>query len=180
MTEDDLLDLLDPLLEKLGFAPDDGEEFRSPSLDILKYYKRPARLHALPVFGSGWSIVAVARQPVDIGGTALDYTRLVERVAAAAHGRFPPWPRGRGLVIGLSLIVLTPEPINSDDDALLGRVLTDTRRRRVLPLALFRINLGQEVIALALRDPSVYFPEVKTLADDLTSRFQRLLPLFTF
>ena len=38
----------------------------------------------------------------------------------AANGRFPPW---NGLVIGLTAIVLTPEPIAPGDDAMLRQVL---------------------------------------------------------
>ena len=180
MRDDDLFELLNPLFKKLDALPDVGEEFREPALDVLRYYALPARFHWMPVLGRGWSLTAVVRQPVDLAGTARDITRLLDRVAAAAHTRYPPWPRGRGLAIALSVIILTPEPIHDDDDALLGRVLNDARRRRVVPLALFRLNLGQEAAALAIRDAAALFPEVNTLADAITSKFQRFVPLFRF
>ena len=82
----------------------------------------------------------------------------------AVNGRFPPW---RGLTIGLNALVLTPEPISPGDDDMLCAVLgLKLRRMRVVPLGIYRINLGQEAMALAMHtDPSGAFTEGGVLAD---------------
>jgi hypothetical protein len=118
----------------------------------------------------------VARQPLDIGLSDAAYTRFLLRLAAVASGRFPPW---KGLVIGLTVLVLTPEPIGPGDDAVLSRVLGTTLRRfRVVPFGLIRINLGQEAIALALKaSPDRLFPEAERLADTLGEHLRRFVPL---
>jgi hypothetical protein len=64
----------------------------------------------------------VARQPVDVDESRAGSERLPTRLAMAANGRFPPW---RGFVIGLTALVLTPEPISPGDDALLRKVLSN-------------------------------------------------------
>ena len=74
----------------------------------------------MPILGRAHSVVMVVRQPVDIDGSTAGYERLLTRLAMAANGRFPPW---RGLVIGLTALVLTPEPIAPGDDAMLREVL---------------------------------------------------------
>ena len=67
MIEDDLFAIVDAALEPLGATPEDGEEFRTPPLDVLRYYRRAVRLHAIPWLGRAWSVVAVVRQPMDVG-----------------------------------------------------------------------------------------------------------------
>ncbi len=83
------------VLRDLGSVPEDGEEFRQPPLDVLRYHRRPVRLGWVPWFGWGLSVLAVVRQPVDIGLSAADYRKFLTRLAMAANGRFPPWGRGR-------------------------------------------------------------------------------------
>ena len=96
----------------------------------------------------------------------------------AAHGRYPPWPRGRGLVLGLTAIVVTPEPIGPDEDAALGCVLSRPNQSRIVPLGLIRLNLGQEVMSFALSPtPGDLFPEPAALADALSEVFRRHVPL---
>ena len=117
---------------------------------MLRYYRRAVRLSRIPIFGKSHSVVMVVRQPVDIDGSRAAYERFLIRVAMAANGRFPPW---RGLVIGLTALVLTPEPIGPGDDAMLREVLgIKLRRMRVVPFGLIRVNLGQEAIALAINN----------------------------
>ena len=52
------------------------------------------------------------------------------------------------------------------------------RRMRVVPLGLYRINLGQEAMALAMQsDPTGAFTEGGILAELLCERFRRFVPL---
>jgi len=160
-------------LGKLGLAAVEGEEFRSPPLDVLGYYHRVVRLNALPIVGRMQSVVAVVRQPVDLGlsGTGT----LIERLARALDGRFS---YRQGATIGLTALVLTPEPIGPGDDAALTEVLAQPRRSRVVPLGLFRLNLGQEAMAMALRPAADgLLPDPETLADALVDHFRRFVPL---
>ena len=49
---------------------------------------------------------------------------------------------------------------------------------RVVPLGLYRINLGQEAMALAMQtDPTGAFTEGGILAELLCERFRRFVPL---
>ncbi len=176
MVEDRFIELIEPVLRELGSVREAGESFREPPLDVLGYYPRRVRLGRLPVIGRALGVVMVVRQPVDIEGTRAGYHRLLTRMAMAANGRFPPW---RGLVLGLTAILLTPEPIGPGDDALLRQVLdVKLRRMRVVPFGLLRINLGQEAIALAINSsPNQLFPEPTRLADVLCEHFRRYVPL---
>ena len=177
MTDDALLALLDPTLAPLGFRTEDGEEFASPPLDILRFHARPVRLHWLPLLGRSQAVVAVVRQPVDVSGTAAGTRTLVDRIGRAVNARFPPtWALGHGS-IGLTALILTPEPIRLEDDAMLAAGLATTLRSRVVPLALIRLNLGQEAMAFALAGgPPGLFPEPVALADALTGKFRRFVP----
>ena len=117
MTEDALFALIDPVMKEAGAVVDEGEEFRTPPLDVLRYYRRGVTLHWVPFLGWGLSVVAVVRQPVDVGFTAADYRRFLTRLAMAVNGRFPLWGPGkhpRGLSLGMTAVVLTPEPIGAD------------------------------------------------------------------
>jgi hypothetical protein len=176
MIEDAFLELIEPVLKEAGSVWEPGEEFRAPPLDVLQYYPRIARLNRVPILGRALGVVMVVRQPVDIDGTRSNYERLLTRLAMAANGRFPPW---KGWVIGLSAIVITPEPIGPSDDAMLRQVLdVKLRRMRVVPFGLFRINLGQEAISLAINaSPDSLFPEPGRLADTLCEHFRRYVPL---
>ncbi|HEX8200322.1 MAG TPA: hypothetical protein VF590_07535 [Isosphaeraceae bacterium] len=179
MIDEDLFARIDPVLRTLGSVPDVGEEFREPPLDILRYYRRPVRLSWLPVLGRASSVVAVVRQPRDVGFSSDGYRRLLNRLALAASGRYPPWGTG-GSVLVLTVIVLTPEPIAPDDDATMRGILGGPARTRTraVPLALIRLNLGQEAMAYALATgPEGLFPEPEALADALTPHFRRFVPV---
>ena len=181
LLEDAFFDLIDPILEPLGQRMEEGEEFREPSLDVLRYYRRPVRLHWLPMIGRASSVVAVARQPVDVGlvGSPKDYAAFFDRLAMAVNGRFPPSRKLGWGSIGLTIIALTPEPILAEDDARLKAALESARRSRVVPLGVVRINLGQEALAFQLSGgPDDLFPEPVRLADALTLQFRRFVPLF--
>jgi hypothetical protein len=194
MIEDRLFEVIDPVLRSAGSVVEAGEEFRAPALEVLRYYFRPVRLHWLPLLGRASSVVAVVRQPADVGFRPEDYGRFLTRVALAVNGRFPPWtlPRGPrrgraagGLVIGLTALVLTPEPIGPEDDATLGRVLgslsSRRTRTRAVPLGLLRVNLGQEALAFALASgPAGLFTEPEALADALALHLRRFVPLLGF
>ena len=183
MTEDAFFSLIDPALRESGSVPEEGEEFASPTLDVLRYYRRGVRLHWVPIVGRGLSVVAVARQPVDVGFSAGEFRRLLERLAMAVNGRFPPWGQGRhpkGLVLGLTAVVLTPEPIGPGDEAVLGEVVNGRPlpRQRAVPLGALRVNLGQEALAFALAaGPAGVFGEPAALADALTPHLRRFVPL---
>lgn len=178
MIEDEFFALIEPVMRTSGSVLEDGEEFRAPPLDVLRYYRRPVRLHWVPVLGRALSVVAVVRQPVDIGLSTEGYRRFLTRLAMAVNGRFPFWRGHRGLVIGLTTLVLTPEPIGPEDDAILGTTLARLGRTRAVPLGVIRINLGQEAISFALAtSPDQLFPEPLLLADALTPRFRRFVPL---
>jgi hypothetical protein len=176
MIEDAFFELIEPILKEAGSVREPGEEFRTPPLDVLQYYPRIARMNGIPILGRALGVVMVARQPADIDGSRSGYERLLTRLAMAANGRFPPW---KGLVIGLTAVILTPEPIGPGDDAMLRQVLdVKLRRMRVVPFGFFRINLGQEAIALAINaSPDGLFPEPGRLADGLCEQFRRFVPL---
>ena len=176
MIEDQLVELIEAPLEEVGSKFHGGEEFRDPPLDVLRYYRRQVRVSRTPLLGRAQSVVLLARQPVDIDGTRPSYERFLTRMAMAVNGRFPPW---RGLSIGLYSLVLTPEPIVPGDDEMLRAVLAlKLRRMRVVPLGLYRINLGQEALALAMQsDPTGAFTEGGILAELLCERFRRFVPL---
>jgi hypothetical protein len=176
MLEDRLIELIDPLIRAGGSVLEIGEEFREPPLDVLRYYRRIVHLSWVPIFGKAQSVVAVVRQPVDIDGSQAAQERFLTRLAMAVNGRFPPW---RGLVIGLTALVLTPEPIGPGDDAMLRDVLgVKLRRMRVVPFGLLRVNLGQEAIALAINSsPDGLFTEPALLADSFCDHFRRYVPL---
>ena len=173
MLLENFLEQLDPVLKELGHQVDAGEEFRDPPLDIERYYHRPRRLHWLPVVGRGLGVVAVVRQPLDVGFSALGYSTLLERLGLAVNGRFSP---RLGLSVGLSVIVITPEPIQPTDEDLLGKLSRTIPRTRVTLVGLFRLNLGQEAMAsLLTKSP---FAEPAALHDFLASRFRQFVPIF--
>jgi hypothetical protein len=176
MTEDQLFDAIDPTLRSLGCTRNAGESFREPPLEVHCYYRRAVRISSLPILGRGSSVTAVVRQPLDVEFSEAGYRQLLKRLAAAASGRFPPW---KGLVIGLTAVVLTPEPIGPNDDrALAALVGTPLSRFRAVLLGLIRINLGQEATAFAFREgPGGLFPEPHALADLVSERLRRYVPL---
>jgi hypothetical protein len=176
MLEDQFIELIDPLIRAGGAVFEDGEEFREPPLDVLRYYRRSLRLSRVPFIGKALSVVMVVRQAVDIDGSKAGYERFLARLSMAVNGRFPPW---KGLVIGLTALVLTPEPIAPGDDTMLRDVLSvKLRRMRVVPFGLIRVNLGQEAIALAINpSPDGLFTEPALLADALCDQFRRYVPL---
>jgi hypothetical protein len=175
MLEDRFIDLIEPVLREIGSVREAGETFREPPLDVIGYYPRKVRLSWVPVLNKGLGVLVVARQPVDIDGTRMGYQRLLTRLAMAANGRFPPW---QGLVIGLTAIVLTPDPIAPSDDTMLRQVLdTKLRRMRVVPFGMMRVNIGQETLALAINSsPEGLFPEPARVADLLCEHMRRFVP----
>lgn len=178
MTEENVLERVDELLTEAGCRPADGEEFTDPPLDVLAYYTREQRLMRLPVLGRSLSVVAVVRQPRDLGRDRM--ADLILRVGRAAHGAFPPWPRGVGLTLGLCVLILTPEPIRADEEEWLERSLLSAsdRKRRAVPIGCLRINPGQGALAVALRPtPKGVYEESRILADGLGRDLGRFLPV---
>jgi hypothetical protein len=176
MIEDRFIELIEPVLRELGSVREAGESFPEPPLEVLGYYPRRVRLSWVPFFGRALSVVMIARQPVDVEGTRASYQRLLTRLAMAVNGRFSP---RQGLVVGLTGVVLTSEPIAPGDDAMLRQVLdAKLRRMRVVPFGLLRVNLGQEAVALAINSgPDNLFPEPGRLADLLCEHLRRYVPL---
>jgi hypothetical protein len=179
MTDEALFERIDGVLKPLGGVVEEGEEFASPPLDVLRYIRRPTRLHWVPVLGRAQGIVAVVRQPVDLGSSADHCRSLLNRVALAVNGRFTPSFQ-TGTALGLTVITLTPEPIGVGDEAVLAKVVDGRTlsRVRAVPLGLFRVNLGQEAFAYALAaGPEGVFPEPLALADALGQDLRRFVPL---
>jgi hypothetical protein len=174
--DDRFFQIIDPVLHAMGSTEEVGEEYRQPLLDVLRYYRRGVRWSGIPVLGQGQSVVAVVRQPLDVGLSGSAFTELLIRLAGAVSSRFPPW---KGLVIGLTAVVLTPEPIGPGDDAVLSQALAAPLRRfRVVPFGVFRVNLGQEAVSFALKaSPDQIFPEPERLADALSEHLRRFVPL---
>lgn len=174
MLEDELLELVEATLRPLGARVEDGEESREPPLDVLQFFSRRVRLSRVPILGRGLSVVAVARQPIDLGIARGGYRTLLGRLVMAVNGRFPPV---RGLSVGLTALVLTPEPIGPEDDAALAESLAKPARSRCVPLGVFRVNPGQEALAFALAQaPEDLYPEPAALADALTPHLRRFVP----
>ena len=183
MLEESFFEHIDPILAPLGFLPGDGEEFRDPPLDVLRYYRRPVRLHWLPFLGRAQGVVAVVRQPVDVGVAGRpggDLTAFRARVASAASNRFPPSRAFGWGSLGLTVVMLTPEPIGPEDDQALEKAMARDPRSRAIVLGLIRVNLGQEAMSYQIVEgPVGLFPEPVALVDGLTSRFRRLVPFFS-
>ena len=161
MTEDKFFDLIEPVLTAQKGAFEDGEEVREPPLDVLRYARRKVRLSWIPLLGRALSVTAIVRQPVDLGSSAADHGKLLARLARAVNTRFPPW---RGLVVGLTVVILTPEPIGPDDEATLRKALDEgaktLKRMRVVPFGLIRVNAGQAAVAFTLNaSPGQMFSE---------------------
>jgi hypothetical protein len=176
MLIDQFNELIDPVIRAGGSVLEIGEEFRAPPLDVLRYYHRSVSMNWIPIIGRAHSVVALVQQPVDIDGSKAGQERVMTRLAMAVNGRFPPW---RGLVIGLTAVILTPEPIGPNDDTTLGEVLeVKLKRMRVVPFGLIRVNLGQEAVALAIHSsPDGLFPEPVLVGDALCEHFRRYVPL---
>jgi hypothetical protein len=127
--------------------------------------------------------VAVVRQPVDVALSAAGYRRLLLRLASALNARYPPWGKsqaGGGLALGMTAVVLTPEPIAPGDDAVLREVVNGRPlpRHRAVPMGVIRVNLSQEAISFALASgPEGVFTEAAAIADALTPHFRRYVLL---
>lgn len=174
MLEDDLFDLMASVLVPLGDSTEPGDELRDPPLEVLRYYVRTTRFSKVPLLGRGASVVAVARQPIDLAIEG--YDRLLGRLARVVNTRYPPFRGGRGVALGFTAVVTTPEPIGPGDDEHLDRALGSTNRNRAVPLGVFRMNLGQEAVSFALRrGPEGAFPEGDALADAFSLRLRRFV-----
>jgi hypothetical protein len=170
MLEAELLRHLDGPLEALGATLIEGEVFDEPALAVLRYGCRPTRVSWIPFFGRALGVVAVVRQPIDLGSDAAGLRSLLSRLGRAASYRFPrrTGPEG-GLAIGLTAVVLTPEPIVPEEETRLSGALGAAPVGRAIPVGLFRVNLGQECVAMALRSgPRGAFPEALVVAEALS------------
>ncbi len=179
MTEDRFFDLIEPVLTAQKGTFEDGEEVADPPLDVLRYARRKVRVSWIPLLGSALSVTAIVRQPVDLGSSAIDHGRLLARLARAVNSRFPPW---QGLIIGLSVVILTPEPIGPDDEETLRKALDEgartLKRMRVVPFGLIRVNLGQGAVAFSLNSSvGELFSESHRLADEFSEHFGRFVSL---
>jgi hypothetical protein len=175
MLVDDLVKMLDPALAPLGHVAGPGDEYHEPALVLVHQFARPVRLTWVPVLGRATSLVLVARQPVDLDASERGLEMLWTRVARVAAHRFPI---RRGPSLPTTLVVVTPEPIVAGEDERLAAALTaGSVRDRVVRLGLFRVNLGQEALAFAIRRvPDAPLPEPDRVADALSARLGRFLP----
>lgn len=175
MPSEELLELIENALAPLGVAPEQGEVFRSPELAVLEYFTRPVLLNRVPLLGRALSVTAVVDQPPDVGSGAEGYRALLARVARASSSRFSPL---RGLSVGLGTVIVTTDEITPEDDQDLQSALENLPRFRSVLLGAFRVNLAQQALSLALvRGPDGLFPEPELLAEALTPRFRRFVPL---
>jgi hypothetical protein len=179
MTEDEFFDLIEPVLTAENGTFEDGEEVADPPLDVLRYARRTVRVSWIPFLGKALSVTAIVRQPVDLGSSAGDHGKLLARLARAVNTRFPPW---KGPVVGLTAVILTPEPIAADDEASLRKALDDgaktLKRMRVGPFGLIRVNLGQGAVAFSLNSsPGQIFSEPHRLADAFSEHLGRFVSL---
>src|SRR5258708_32035685 len=109
---EDVFGVIGPVLSSRGAVEEEGEEFRTPALDIVRYYRRPVRLHWLPWLGRAWGVTAVVRQPMDVGiKVGGGYPTLLDRLARAVHSRFPPGRDRRWGPPGPTANRPTPHPI---------------------------------------------------------------------
>lgn len=178
MVEDELNDVLDEVLKPLGCKFEIGEDYSQPQLDVRRYASRPIKLHWLPILGRGLSVTAVIRQPTDTPFTKKGLDEFVRRSAKAVNGRFPP---RLGLTIGLTIVMITSDPIQPADDETLAASTRLLAGIRVAPVGLLRLNLVQEIMAMALTTtPDDSFPEGLRLAENLERRFRRFMPLLSF
>lgn len=175
MTIEELLDLTEESLKSLKVRAEEGEVYRSPDLAVLLYLVRRVKLSRVPLLGRALSVVAVVKQPPDVGSGAEGYRALLARVARAAGSRFPPL---QGFSIGLSTIILTDDAITTEDDRDLQAALEHLPRFRSVLMGAFRVNLEQQALSLAImRGPDGLFSEPETLAEALTPHFRRYVPL---
>jgi hypothetical protein len=185
MSEDDLIEKLDDLLAKLGAKPGDGEVFESPALDMVRVWSRRVRLGRLPLLGRAASVVVLAREPADAEAAGAGGSNaLVDRAARAVNGRFPPWGDPGGLVVGLTVVVVTSRPIEPDEADRLASALNNAAARartRCIALGLIRVNLDEEVTAFAVRPgPAGLFTEPDAVADAASEWFRRHVPRMSF
>ena len=179
MTEDRFFDLIEPVLTNESAKFEDGEEVKDPPLDVLRYAVRKVRLSWFPLLGNALSVTAIVRQPVDLGSSSTDHGRLLARLARSVNTRFPPW---KGPVVGMTAVVLTPEPIGPGDEENIRKALDDSvrilKRMRVVPFGLLRVNPGQEAVAFSLNaSPGQIFSEPHRLADVLSEHLGRFVSL---
>lgn len=174
MLQEDLFAELESSLSGIALTWNEGMEFESPALSVLRVGTRATRLSWMPWIGRSMSVVLVARQPLDLG---LSATRtLVDRLCLVAEHLCP---RRRAFSVIVTAAVITPEPIGDQDESQLEQALRVAGARRSFPIGLFRINLGQEAFAFSLRKtPSNLFPEPMLLADALSTRLKRYVPPF--
>jgi hypothetical protein len=177
MLDEDLLAQLDEILRPLGHVPDPGEEYETPALRVLRYYRRPVRLHWLPGIGRALGLVAVIEEPLDLPFSSRSCRDLLDRLSRAVNTRFPPFGRRSGLAVGLTVVVLTSSPIQPEEDAVLASGLARPSRSRCVPLGLFRVNLEQEAVSWGLAAaPGELYPEPLAIAEALGETLCRFVP----
>ncbi|QEH33173.1 hypothetical protein OJF2_16700 [Aquisphaera giovannonii] len=177
MTDDQLLGLIDPVLRDGGSHADEGEDYRRPAVEVLRYYRRPLKWNPVPILGRALSVVAVARATGDDAPPGQGHRQLLERTAMVVGARYSPW---QAPTIGLTVVGLTDEPIGAGTEADLDQALGSSMRRfRVVPLGLILVNLDRETLSFALRaGPDQLFPEPVRVADVLGDRLRRFVDQF--
>lgn len=174
MLEDDLLALAESALRPLALTWRDGFELIRPEpLTILRLASRPVRLHWLPYLGRARGVTLIARQPTDVDVAREGDALLLRRLALAAE-HVTPLRVAPSVVF--TAVVLSPRPVDPDDEARIATALAAHRTGRAVPLGLFRVNPGQEAVAFALRrGPAGLFPEPDALADACCERLRRFV-----
>lgn len=177
MDEEAFLEQVERCVGKLGGRVKPGGSLEDPPLEVLRTYSRRVRWSWVPGLGRAVSVTAVVRQPVDLGFDKAGCKALLERVTRAIDGQVPFFGKEGGLAVLLSVVVLTPEPISPEDDGLLQGALEGAGKGRVVPLGWFRVNLGQEAVAIGMRrGPGREFQEPLELAEMMTGLLRRYVP----
>jgi hypothetical protein len=170
----DLLRLVDTALAPGAMLAHEGQAYQKPRLDVIRHYTRRVRTSWLPLVGRALSLVAVVEHPDDLTLDASGCRTLLERVGTVMSARHSPF---EGLSLAISTLVVTQNPIEPDDDPMLAKGLVPQPRLRMVPLALFKINLSDTTMAQSYRaGPGDLFPEPALLSDVLCRSLRRYVP----
>jgi hypothetical protein len=170
----DFLRLVDEAVAPRSMRPHEGQAYQKPRLDVIRHYSLRVRTGGLPILGRALSLVVIVEQPNDLILDVKGCTSLLERVGIVMSARHSPI---EGLSLAVTTIVVTDSPVEPDDDPILARGLVDQPRLRMIPMAIFKVNLAARTMAQAVRTgPAGLFPEPEMVSEALTRSLRRFVP----